>query len=292
MILRVCFSCTQYLVCHAHSSGRRIFAHRCDVCLSLVLPFPLLLSFFLAFGSSPSHVGSKVAWGPTCAGIEFCLVLVVQACDVMASFNDIFDAAYRAVLPGWRLLPWELGLHGIVLAGQGPGLPDIGPLSPNVPLPCDKRSDLQKRTCYHRWVLRPPRLRPDSHQREVLGAMYRGPETKAVTVQAKPSTTDQVVLLKNAAVAADDPRNRCVAGFASWCLHARFRVGDALPRSSRSLMFPLVIVVEVAGSSRQRAPDTAQLHHASRSRALLSPTGCQVRGWLQGRASLGFDVGS
>ena len=68
------------------------------------------------------------------------------------------------------------------------------------------------------------------------GAMYVGLETKGEPVQARPLTVAMVDKLEAAVLSARDPRDRIVAGFVAFCVHARLRVGDALRISREPLI--------------------------------------------------------
>ena len=115
-----------------------------------------------------------------------------------------------------------------------------------------------------------------------------------VTVQATPFTTDQVVFLEKAAVEAGDPRNRCLSGFASWCLHARMRVGDAV--SARVEPFFDAPVGEDGGFIA-----TEVTRHKTAPRVSRKPLPCVcladgisganwAEGWLEYHAAMGFDA--
>ena len=118
----------------------------------------------------------------------------------------------------------------------------------------------------------------DQVLRRCQGAMYRGLEKKAVMVQATPLTVDQVVFFEKAAVEAGDLRNRCLSGFASRCLHARLRVGDAV--SARVEPFLDAPVGEYGGGCRFIETEVTRhnrAHRANRSRASVWQTGFRVR---------------
>ena len=68
------------------------------------------------------------------------------------------------------------------------------------------------------------------------GATYVGLETKGEPVQARPLTVAMVGKLEAAVLSARDPRDRMVAGFVAFCVHARLRVGDALRISREPLI--------------------------------------------------------
>ena len=123
-------------------------------------------------------------------------------------------------------------------------------------------------------------------QLEVKGAMYVGLETKGEPVQASPLTVAVVGKLEAAVLSARDPRDRIVAGFVAFCVHARLRVGDAL-RISRE---PLI---DLPSGTSDGFIEVSTHKHKTRARGsqrllpiIALSNGIKVSGWA---AVAGFE---